>query len=1355
MGWFSSLVGGVVGFFIGGPVGAVIGAGLGATKVGEKVVNTVLDFVLQPFLGNIPNIDAGSEADRQQGVLIQRQGSDENIPVMYGYRKLGGTVAFAETGSSNNKYLYVAYVFCEGPVEGLREVFIDDWQLPTALVGDLNANRLVTVNADRYKDRVQLQFSQGVYLNDLSQNVVGNIVKNGIFKDAPSFRNDMNFNGLCVMFARYEWKEIKTQEDADNNPFTGNIPELKIGLLGKRVASLLVDAENSTYDSAVVRYSTNPAECLLDYLRNPRYGKGLLNSDIDWDSWKKAARKCNQTVTYVASGITGPILTLNYVADTGQSLMSNTKNMLQNFRGYMPYVQGKYKLKIEDAGNETDILSGSALIVATITKDDIIGEITFNGIDKGSKYNVVSVTYVDPDQKFSNQSVVYPESEEERQRYIRIDGGRENKHEVTYSGITNYAIAKDMARLIFNKSRRQDSCALTITSRGLELEPGDNIRIDSNVLDFGTVPWRIVTVKINENMTVSLGCVRNPDDIYPYVRVGEEDVVLPTYVPKGSVIYFPGSLNTPPLGLVPPTGAVSNIGGGGTSTVLPPTDPNAPGGGGVGGEDNSGGNSGGNDTNNPGTDPPPPPPFNATLTFKSVKLTKVDNNTSIYNLTFTQPQDALYQYSIFWWRYNTRSAWIEMRIDTLPGPGRDIPVNIGPIPTIGNYEYYIRSFASDGRASGFVTRGGFRSSELQSGAPGNFIAIGEAGAIQVTEGWTVPAAEIPVNPWYDDTIELFNLEPVLTAGAPQNPRRVKATFAQFTYGQSAKINPLIDGIRIYYKYKDDTYYNFEDYKFGADYFPGKQITWTLSGEFGAPVYPQLAIYSATAFQNYDFIVRLTYSDGTTAKKQIGPGRGPVEQDGLGNYNFKIFGTDPYAMSGGGSRDIPQGFTILDYTQNPNRSYASGSELIPNIAQAIASTTISRIQWTFNPPANSKFRGYKIRIREVVPGADPDFVEFIVGTTVDTDYSFIRYNMEGNGYRHSTKYEWVVTALYSNNGVITDATKSLYCRALIPFDVPSGTNLVNSFFTFEEKDTKTMIEELTAAFPSAGAIVPHKWILKQIQPVSSANADANFIQTGGAIEDLYRRDSNNVFLNRYYTLVFQTPNNIFDNLVVYRRVYSATGLGRTTAGSSAAYYPLGPWERKAIPRAALSYNSTTQLYTVNVRGPIAPEYFNAYHEVRAGTPLVNVAFGPSGQFPYDYTSFAKFSGIYPYFGCNAPVTSGYEVEFLFVLDLGGEDTKACRLKSFSTNNGLNTSVPFLSEVDGIQTKGIKRDDYVTTTEFNNLNASYNRNLNQALSGIIVSDLTNDTIGYAPKIPKRDSTNNNLIRLQPPTNGATVY
>ena len=77
-------------------------------------------------------------------------------------------------------------------------------------------------------------------------------------------------------------------------------------------------------------------------------------------------------------------MTCNFVLDSGNTIMSNVKVMLQGMRSYMPYVQGKYKLKVEDAGNANDILSGVATIVGTFTKDDLLGNFTYSTVDLSS-----------------------------------------------------------------------------------------------------------------------------------------------------------------------------------------------------------------------------------------------------------------------------------------------------------------------------------------------------------------------------------------------------------------------------------------------------------------------------------------------------------------------------------------------------------------------------------------------------------------------------------------------------------------------------------------------------------------------------------------------------------------------------------------------------------------------------------------------------------------------------------------------------------------------------------------------------------------------------------------------------------
>lgn len=1337
------------------------------TSVVKAVVNvaaSVINFIAQPFmglLGGMPSIpDAAQEAERQQGVLFQTQGSDVTIPVVYGYRKVGGAVTFVETGSTNNRYLYVAYVFSEGLVEGLREVFIDDWQLPVNLTADLNAGRVVDVNADRYKGRVRLQWYPGQYYSDPRNSPVGNSVKTGIFAEAPSFKNTMVYNGLAVLFARYEWKDIKTQEDADNNPFSGSVPNVQVSLLGRRIASLLVNTEETTYESAPVRYSTNPAEILLDYMRNPRYGKGVKNNDIDWNTWKRAARKCNQTVTYLKtdSQIQGPILTANHVLDTRQSIFANVKTLLMGFRAYMPYVQGKYKLKIEDAGNETDILSGSAVIFQTINKDDIIGNVTYTGIEKSAKYNVVAINYVDPDQKWSVQQVIFPETQLERQQFIDIDGGRENKLEATFPTITNYAIAKDMARLLFNKSRRQETCSMRVSSKALELEPGDNIRIQSNILNFGTDPWRVISLTINDDMTVDLNCVRNPDDIYPHVRVGEEDVVLPTFIPRGSIVYFPGSSNSQLIGLIPPTNAVYPSDFISNTNNPGPTDPNGVLGGGVGGGSPPGGSGPGdlppaNQTpvppvNNVSQPPPPPPPYSTVLIYKSTQAQSIDGG-FLYTIRFTMPNDAIYGHSTFWWRLNPYSAWVEQRLDTKPAPGGEIPVTVGPLPRVGRYEYIVRSFAVDGRGSNFILRGEFFAQESQSaGIPGVFVGAGGAVTQQISEGWTLPASQVPTAPRYDDDIDFIAIRPITVNGEPQNPRRVSVTVSQIVYAFTTPANPLIDGVRIFYKFRDDEFYQYEDLRWGPNYFPGQQVTFNLQGDFGGRSFPVSAEFSATSFQSYDFIVRLLYKDGTVAQKQMGPVRAPVEQS-IGRYNFVIAGTESQAVARLASQTIPAGFNLKTVDQDPNKNFAQGSDIVPVIESIFPGFSASTLRFVFVPPNNSRFRGYKIRFREVNAGANPAFTELDIGTAIDLTTDRIIYNLSNSNYTHNNRYEWVITAQFSNrtNGQIQDADQSLYARALVP--IGQSANIMNSVFDFQLKDTNVALGKLVTAFPTVGTVAANQWIKRQ--NVVGSTSDFNFVPTAGGNDSLYdvRQFNGTPFLNRWYRLRFQTPNDTWNNIVIYRRTYSAFGLNRNTVSSVAAYWELGPWERVLAPRTSLDKDSDG-FYTVNMRGPISHTYFDNAFEVSAGRQLVQPMFGPApNRFPQ--SGAVAVNDIYPYYGAGNNLSSNrHNAEFLIVLDDGSESDKALRLTDFfAASTGSNHR----TEVDGFLVGNVAKDQVVNVSDFNNLNPAYQRNINQALSNIDVSQLCGSNV-FGGGFPRFVSSTASFIRLNNPL-GTIIY
>jgi Putative phage tail protein len=1294
-----------IGNAVSGVVKAVVNVVSSVVKAVVNVVSSVINFIAQPFMGllggmgDMPN--AASEAERQQGVLIQRAGSVVNIPVIYGYRKVGGTVTFAETGSTDNKYLWVAYVFSEGPVEGLREVFIDDFQMPADIVGLLNSGQPVNITSGKYANRVLLQFFHGTYFDDPKKSTIGDVT---FMKNAPSWKNSMVYNGMSVLFARFEWKKVETQADADSNPFSGNIPEVQVSMLGRKVASLVTEnPQQYAYSTAPVRYSTNPAEILLDYLRNPRYGKGLGNIDIDWDTWVKAANKCNQVVTYV-NGVKGPILTSNFVLDTATSILSNVKTLLMGFRAYMPYIQGKYKLKIEDAGNDIDILSGSAIVAASFTKDDMVGSITYTGIEKSAKYNQVVVTYVDPDQKWSNQQVTFPETEEARQFWINQDGGRENKLDATFPTITNYAIAKDLAKMLFNKSRYQQTISLTVTGRALELEPGDNIEIIGNILDFQGAVWRIVSFKLNEDLSVELACVLNQDNIYPHTRVGEQDVILPTYVPKGSTIYFPVVTGEPPVGLVPPTKAYLPPGVLPIDTTLHPlpSTPESPtSGGGVGAYDSP-------INQEPVNTFPPPPSTSPTVltdvvTFANAKVRDNNNGTVNFNFEFTRPTNAAYAYTRMWYRSNTRDNFARFDITEQPAAGQVSLVNVGPVVK-GNYEFYTRVFYVDGTISTVV--GKFVVDARVTGS--TTVTAQQVGNISST-GWSLPGLDTTPTPRYDSRFSILTVSTVLDSGLPFATKKLNVTVQQDTLATPSNFS--VKGVRIFYKPISQSYFDKVDYMFPADYVPGQIMNFEFPGDVGERLYPSIP---TKLQQNYDFVFRWIYKDDVMAQYQV------VALDCYTEYNQYLATPYNFNVIKLGENNVPLGadqgvgkYIVDTIEQAPPGSVVDPRNLLPSVVEiANGSVLVSpRARFLFNIPDNANinaWRGYVIRYRQVLPGSTPPFEE--VSTGIGYDAVSRRIWVEIPGWEYGREYEIVLTARVRYSGATINATNSLVGRGKVSLLGQIITNWYNSF-NFQEKTTVEALRQIISAFPAIPVINIGSW--KKISVVAPsdqllANLD---LQATSATAPL--------LVNTYYELKFQAPATGFQALRVYRRQVNLRNINKTfVTDRTCPYFGVGPWEmaRLTIPFGSPDANG---FYTVNLRAPIDASYFNPNFETTnpENTQLLN-RFNKTGHVDGG-------TQYYPLAPTFKPSTTqeAWETQYFFVLERTGGSTTAVNTTTDISPNGklLTGFISYAATTDGFSRGGVVERELEVSEFINKFASKYQRNLEQAITGLTSTNL----------------------------------
>ena len=520
----------------------------GIVKVVKGVIGFIGDvvgFILNPFgTFDTPNLGSANADQIASGVTVTKSGTNVALPIVYGFRRVGGIITYAETASTKNQYLYAVYAICEGEIQGIKRILVDDTSLPlpTGAGGFYNHQGIVDVTEGKYKDRIKLQVFNG--LETQSQSSLANEAGNWGNKSRTS-------PGVAYVVMRFYWKEIKTQEDSDNNPFGGGIPTVMFDLCGKKVYDIRNHNTGTpiiAYSGSPKGYSFNPASCLLDYMMNPRYGAGISHDLIDGDSFKVAANKFEQSITY-NSEFTGRALTMNAVVDTNQKVLDNMKILLSGCRSLMPYSQGQYKLKVEDGGNATDITSSSINVAYDVDKNVVIGGITMDGERKKTKFNEVIVNFIDPDREFTNQQAVYNVSSDRT-----TDNNEDLRSEFTFHTITCKPMAWEFARMIYNKSRTQRTVSFNATQELLDVEIGDIIRVTDSVLALTNQTFRVVGLQLNPDLTVTVSAAEHDADNYPFTA-GVGQVEIPPQLFRPDELNKRPRLNNTtlvPIGILPP-----------------------------------------------------------------------------------------------------------------------------------------------------------------------------------------------------------------------------------------------------------------------------------------------------------------------------------------------------------------------------------------------------------------------------------------------------------------------------------------------------------------------------------------------------------------------------------------------------------------------------------------------------------------------------------------------------------------------------------------------------------------------------------------------------------------------------------
>ena len=481
-------------------------------------ITLFLAWILRPKVPEIDDFGTNEFDDFERGILLNKQSNDANIPIIYGERLVGGTRVFMETSGSSNTYLYMAIVMAEGEISSIEEVRVDDKIVTFASsLSDGTEVEVGSGDSNFYKNSESLIRIQPFFGTD-------NQTASSLLSTLSSWGDSHRLRGVCYLALRFKWNQ---------DAFTG-IPKVQAKIKGKKVVSY-----NSSLVAQTSAFKTNPAWCLLDYLTNERYGKGIAVSEIDLQSFYDASVVCETQVTPYSGASDINIFDTNTVLDTSQKIIDNVRELLKGCRGYLPYTSGKYKLIIET--------TGSASI--TLTEDDIIGGYNLSIPTKNERYNRVIVGFVNPDRNFQVDEVQFPPlddsalpSADQHATMKTADGGFLLEGRFTFKTLTSPYQAEEMAEVILRRSREAITLGLNVSFDAYDLAIGDIVNITHSSLGFSAKAFRVMGLTFNEDFTIGLSLVEYQASHYTWASKAQVSSTPSTNLPNPFTIQPPASV---------------------------------------------------------------------------------------------------------------------------------------------------------------------------------------------------------------------------------------------------------------------------------------------------------------------------------------------------------------------------------------------------------------------------------------------------------------------------------------------------------------------------------------------------------------------------------------------------------------------------------------------------------------------------------------------------------------------------------------------------------------------------------------------------------------------------------------------
>ena len=474
---------------------------IGLTGTAAVVATIVLSVAISAVMASLFAPDQDNTSQKDPGVKSRVSPDTSNkLPIIYGRQKIKGTTIMADMSTDSKKMAFII-ALCHGDIQGVDEVKWEDKIL--SFSGDITTGLRSVTNAVDVDGNSQSFLNSGrlkikVYLN----------------------------GGRCSEMESFSalWASGKTNRNMPDTPYfyceitydreeqVTRLGDISFIVRGKKVQSINADA---TLGSRA--YSTNPAECFLDYMLDEKSGMGIPLSSIDTSSLKTLKDFCDVNKSYTdKDGVsaTAKRYTCNGIINTNQDTDRNLSDLLSGCQSTFTYTLGKFGVVVNSVKASSHSFSEENIFGSlTITDsgfDNIVNDLTIKYTAKNNNFQQDQVSLVSP-------SGVMNTNEPHLEKTL------------TYPFINNNIEAERVGTVLLNQLRQNLLVEFNTDISALTIQAGDVVQVSHSTPGWNSKLFRVLSIEESsveggDSIGLKITALEYADEVYDDLSLNERDV---------------------------------------------------------------------------------------------------------------------------------------------------------------------------------------------------------------------------------------------------------------------------------------------------------------------------------------------------------------------------------------------------------------------------------------------------------------------------------------------------------------------------------------------------------------------------------------------------------------------------------------------------------------------------------------------------------------------------------------------------------------------------------------------------------------------------------------------------------------